>query len=468
MYGRAPRVTFLLNSETDATVGPGTYNISSRGHYSVSGGYAPFLTLASRLPLVSESSGTEPGPGSYDTSPVKLNVHGGCSLRNRSKRFEDPVCEGPGPGAYNVLQLPASGSKLRARVNDAVLGSGLAHPPKTLLRRFASQYDVPSIPSPGQACGYEEDTLGVLRKQEPPRRDTTLGPAYYSPLNAEKTNKYKGVHFGNMTARRGQVTKEASPGPGHYYPEIVLETHYENVNMRKEQKGRAELYIPRYHQLLPQQELKKGVPGPGHYDIGGQFEIPSDKKQQVTSSFLSQTERFKIAKEDSPPVGAYDDPRCAIPKAHYATGVRKSPFGVTAERFPPNRIGGSTPGPGSYNVLDMASAQERLKKTFLETNRKGGFGSTAKRSSVFLNKDCVHGPSPAEYQVEKCPEEPYKKQLTAAFRSAAPRLASSVVAKVLDEMPGTWNQRETAVNKVCTTVLLLKGGGQVEVVYIAS
>ncbi|XP_077377403.1 sperm-tail PG-rich repeat-containing protein 2 [Festucalex cinctus] len=343
MYGRAPRVTFLTNSETSATVGPGSYNISSRRQSTVSDGYAPFLSLASRLPLISESSETEPGPGYYDISPVKLNVHGGCSLRSRSKRFEDPVCEGPGPGAYDVLALPATTShnKLRPRGNDAV---PLSHTTKNMLQRVVSQYDVPSIPSPGQACGYEEDALGVLRKQEPPHRDTTLGPAYYSPLSAEKTYKYKGIHFSNMTARRDPVARDEGPGPGHYYPEIDPETHYENVNMRKEQRVRAELVIPRYHQLLPQQEHKKGIPGPGHYDIRGQFERLSDKKQQVTTAFLSQTERFKPAKEESPPVGSYNDPRCAIRMSHGATTVHKSPFGVAAERFPPNRNGGSTPG----------------------------------------------------------------------------------------------------------------------------
>uniref|UniRef100_A0A3Q2ZJF5 Sperm tail PG-rich repeat containing 2 n=1 Tax=Hippocampus comes TaxID=109280 RepID=A0A3Q2ZJF5_HIPCM len=361
MYGRAPRVTFLPNSETSAAVGPGSYNLNSRRHSTGSG--------------------------------RTLNVHGGCSLRSRSRRFDDLACEGPGPGAYDILSL---------------------------LQRIASQYDVPSIPSPGQACGYEEDSSGVLRKQEPPHRDTTLGPAYYNPLN---TQKYKGIYFGNMTARRDQVTKDEAL-PAH----STIDTFF--LSGFRFQRVRAELVIPRYHQLLTQLEHKKGIPGPGHYDITGQFERLCDKKQQVTAAFLSQTERFKPAKEESPPVGAYNDPRYAIQMSHDATRVHKSPFGVTAERFPPNRNGGCTPGPGSYNVLDLGLAQESLKRAYSERARKGGFGSTTKRSSIFLNKESIQGPSPGDYQVETRPEELYKKQHTAAFRSATQRLASSTVAKV--------------------------------------
>lgn len=36
-----------------------------------------------------------------------------------------------------------------------------------------------------------------------------------------------------------------------------LKTHYENVNLQKDQKGRHELLIPRYHELVPKEAEKK-------------------------------------------------------------------------------------------------------------------------------------------------------------------------------------------------------------------
>lgn len=48
--------------------------------------------------------------------------------------------------------------------------------------------------------------------------------------------------------------------------------------------------------------------------------------------------------EASPPVGEYDDPRCAMELLKRTTGVKKSPFGVTSVRFSPDDGKESTPG----------------------------------------------------------------------------------------------------------------------------
>jgi hypothetical protein len=34
---------------------------------------------------------------------------------------------------------------------------------------------------PGQAYGYEECDDGTLKKQDPPDRDVSIGPAFYKP-----------------------------------------------------------------------------------------------------------------------------------------------------------------------------------------------------------------------------------------------------------------------------------------------
>ncbi|KAK2845976.1 hypothetical protein Q7C36_010830 [Tachysurus vachellii] len=431
MYSRACRVTDLCAESASTTnVGPGSYNIQ-RPAPERTESFAPFLSLSSR-PSVFDTGDSEqcsPGPAHYNGVLTWAPVPGGNSLQNRSKRFEEADSNIPGPGSYDIQPL---GEKHHL---PSISDRGI----KRVRWLFHS---APSIPSPSLAFGFEEDEQGDLCMQKPPRTDQSLGPAYYSPTQVEQ--KYKGIHFGQMTGKRTEMKLVEGPGPGHYHPEEDHSVFYENVNLKREMKSQAVLQIPRYPELLILQANKKGVPGPGQYDIKGQFE----KSNGVTMSkpaFMSQTPRFCLKKDVAPPVGSYNDPRCALEHLNKHNGVNKSPFNLTAARFIPENRKNTTPGPGAYNIFDYGLANESLKKAQLDGKRTGGFGSTAKRTTTFISKTTEPGPS--DYMVEEKREEFYKQQPTAVFKSAMERLPAPLGA-VDTPSPSSYNVRE-AYEKMC-------------------
>ncbi|XP_060763619.1 sperm-tail PG-rich repeat-containing protein 2 [Neoarius graeffei] len=426
MYSRARRVTDLCTgSASTASVGPGSYNVQ-RSAPERSESFAPFLSLSSRHSVFDRLNDEQcsPGPAHYDGVLPWASVPGGHSLQYRSRRFEEVKSNIPGPGTYYIIQ--PWGKK--------------PHPPTTLDRGIKCVrslfHSAPSIPSPSQAFGYEENEQGELCKQKPPRTDQSLGPAYYSPTQVEAM--YKGIHFGQMTGKRSEMKVVDGPGPGHYHPEKDHSVRYENVNLKQELKSQPELQLPRYHELLTLQENKKGVPGPGQYDVKGQFE-KSNGIVVSRAAFMSHTPRFCSMKDVAPPVGSYNDPRCALESLKKCNGVKKSPFNITAARFFPENRKNTTPGPGAYNMFNYDLASERLRNAHLEGMRPGGFGSTAKRTTIFINRTTE--PGPAHYMVGKKTEEFYKRQLTAVFKSAMERLPAPLVAKDTPA-PNSYNVQE--------------------------
>ncbi|XP_043401443.1 sperm-tail PG-rich repeat-containing protein 2 isoform X3 [Chelonia mydas] len=457
MYDRAPRALTRPAGGTEAHVGPGSYQLQP-GKQQKADGYAPFLSLTTRdFAFTFPNAEVDvPGPGHYDIAKVQNNIKGGESLQNKEKRFKEIRTETPGPGSYN--QPPA----VELEINNRKEREPKEHSQQRTAGsiKVYRKVDGPSIPSPGQAFGYEEAEDGTLIKQYPPQRDVTLGPAYYRPvigaissilitdiasawrrqqaqlraiihfLYVECENlgdhhwankngtysamKYKGVHFGNLTGKRSEFKAQAGPGPGEY--DITQESalHYENVNIKKEDKKKYEPYVPRYHEVIVLQEEKKGVPGPGQYEIKSQFQKVENTTQNGNevprAPFLSQSKRFVHVKSITPAPGTYNEPRSALESLKKTSGMKKIPFGQTTVRFTQDSRLEKTPGPAFYNNLNCSIEKENFKKAYMESTKKGAFGSSAPRPLYVFKRGAFCTPGPADYQGNRSTEESHKQQ----------------------------------------------------------
>ncbi|KAL3877518.1 hypothetical protein ACJMK2_035215 [Sinanodonta woodiana] len=430
MYDRAPRDLVKTFGSTPQNVGPGSYDplTTSKARLKADG-YAPFLSMTSRETFlnINDQVIAAPGPGHYDPGFAQQHVLGGKVLANKSRRFTETSNENPGPGAYHVeKQTDFRQSKSAPTHADKDNGRGLV----TSRIKFSRKPEAPSIPFPGQAFGYEECDDGTLKKQDAPDKDVTIGPAFYrvahEPQEFKSTKTYKGVHFGKYTARRPEITGKVGPGPGEYEPYVDFNSRAENLNAIKEfEQPRFESHIPRYNEAIVKEEEKKAIPGPGKYDIKSTFDpqqpkVSADGMEVEHPPFLSQSKRFAPIKSITPAPGSYNDPRNALDVTKRITGLKRSPFGQTSVRFQPESGVKKIPGPGAYNIVGMGS--ESMRKAYIESTRKGVFGTTSVRTETMTKKEERDMPGPAHYQVKDKPFKPRYKQLSSNFASVTNRL----------------------------------------------
>jgi len=439
MYDRATRALTQPATGTTTDVGPGSYNADVGGFDAKRklDGYAPFCSMTDRTSFLTVRKSQEfiPGPGSFDPRFQDYPI-GASALANRAQRFQDKPDETPGPGSYNL-----------SKASDWVKTKPQAPVPGELSQQKICQqrlFAPPSIPSPGQSYGYEDNGEGALKKQVSPERDRTLGPAFYRISDEETAavKKYKGIHFGKMKAKRTRDVKCAdTPAPGCYDPYVP--TIPENGIEKKSGETKPILSkLPRYHEIVTMVETKKAVPGPGHYEIKSQFEKSRDTtsgninpEAVVRPSFGSQAKRFSESNDVTPAPTSYDDPRHALEICNKISGLKNSPFGMTATRFTKEHHVRRTPGPGTYNYSDLAT--EVRKNAVNSRTRKGGFGTTAVRELPLRKKNEEFLPGPAQYVVKNSRVKEAKVK-QAVFKSTTNRLQMEKTGYLFAPPPGSY------------------------------
>ncbi|XP_059155171.1 sperm-tail PG-rich repeat-containing protein 2-like, partial [Physella acuta] len=259
MYDRAPRdISFKIGC-TPEVVGPGSYDSELINKSRLrADGYAPFLSMSSRETFlkVSDQVVAAPGPGHYDVHLLRDGVKGGSTLSNKAKRFVEIPEDTPGPGAYSSHAYKEFGRKSKSAPGTGSEDKGMLMSSRI---KFYRKPEAPSIPSQGQAYGYEECDDGSLKKQDPPTKDNSLGPAYYTPMlpDSNPTKVYKGIHFGKLSSKRMEFFGKSGPGPGDYEPYPEKSCLAENTNINAEESLRYETRLPRYHEQVQKEAEKK-------------------------------------------------------------------------------------------------------------------------------------------------------------------------------------------------------------------
>lgn len=410
MYDRAPRAAMDSgspwivggNQSAGCHLGPGAYSEIKLQRREA--GFAPFLSTRGRESFLElEVKDPNPGPGHYEMAGSS-NGNGTSFGKNRTERFQDFSTDVPGPGHYpvnNKTDMRAPGKGFGPVSNNTARADSF---------EWVRKKAPPSIPAAHQSFGYEEGPAGYLIGQQGPDHDSQGGPAFYSiesQFDAAKRSK-RGIDFGKSRAKRCEFRGKEGPSPAAYLEHQVKPDGVDVGGPHQEQRQTHSFAsrATRYHQMVPANEAKKDVPGPGTYQLRSQFD---KKKRNKFQNFGSTSKRLVGAGDPSdrqalentktPGPGTYDELRTAFIKTTPTPGGtarggtmvdHPTPFGTTANRFDARYEG--TPGPGSYNNAETESFTKAiLNRT---TGCKGVFGGCSNR---FPGKRQHCGPGPGQY-----------------------------------------------------------------------
>jgi len=458
-------------------VGPGQYDLirppKSRA------GLAPFSTSQDRG-VLSIQYKFQPGPGEYnEPSPTRGRIMGaGAAFKSRSHRTDMlRRTHAPGPAHYSV----SAGSWTHLPKNhSAAFGGGLNDPAysaggvanKDSQIAWVRLPTAPSIPARQQRYGFKRDKGGEWVMKSGPIRPFTgkpedcVGPMDYNPP-VEPFKDTKVIKpFAASKTKRGLPWKESNtPGPGKYVTQwddnaiapgtsaLLSGTNrfpsastpgpgpacYDKVKASSILLNQKQAVFSESHfggtaarKSFWQDEIRKMVPGPGHYtSSSARKQRRSGGVPRISRSspapFSSTVGRFHTAsKTSSVAPGKHQKDRVSTELTKESYG-RNASFGTTATRFGPRKSNGRDrtirPGPGSYDPprekpiasqrVSFGSAVKRFQPSKSETPSPGEFHRRAKwrkggasagfKSGVARLPDApnINNPGPGDYNAGK-------------------------------------------------------------------
>jgi hypothetical protein len=442
MYNRAKRNFDVNLGSTPGCVGPGSYSCDS-DLQTGNKNKAPFGSLSERKTLeYAEFQGVlGPGSGYYKVPSQFEHISGGKIPFQNGPRLVDPrpVDDNPPPGAY--FKMPDwSSAALSKKVPKKHAKIGVV---------FKPAIDPPSIPTQGLAYGYEYLGPANIKRQPPPKRDDTLGPAFYSPkkstMNGDVAAKWsKRSEKRDINQNPQFQLNNFTPGPQHY----ETTTNVDELE--------TDLEEPRPLQTAPRfVEKKPDVPAATKYSLS-RF---GDKIQAnaISSSFVSNSERFVFKSNGVPKPGSYDNKSELITKKSFRLDQAHThaPFTSSSARFKSKKVQARMAhlGPATYDVNSQSIAVQSIRDAILKKTMKGGFGTNSKRSDGTLRSntvDVLPGPGHYEIRTDMKTNKPSESAFgTSCFTSMSNRMQNSLKAQESVPSPWEYNIKNHSIESKC-------------------
>ncbi|KAJ3272537.1 Sperm-tail PG-rich repeat-containing protein 2 [Terramyces sp. JEL0728] len=350
IFGRSK--TRRFKKDTHDSPGPGAYLISSEAksrkqEQQDKKQKKNMLNFAlSQKPIVNRI-----GAQAIDKSISKLDEEEEYENENESVKPDRPLENGPSSRTMTIMSR--DGKKInRERVRFTKANS----------LSWRRKYIPPSIPKGNTVYGYQENQEGELEPRKPPKTVKEDPPPYLFSFAEKSRHDNRGYGFSKHRERLCFAIYD-NPAPNYYDPELG----------EKYLAPKTKCLNPAVMTLAPSVRitdeiisncLKKGIPGPGSYDI----------KAPLTEKLNEPKNRFKLGAKLTtnpyinpelikiPGPGAYF-PEATAEKPH---SRRPKPFGSTTKRFTssdnPSKempaVGAyeidevEQPGPGAYDFIN--------------------------------------------------------------------------------------------------------------------